>query len=149
MRRLLSQSVRRFAIMDLKVDVKTKNMEEPTVTTSKSTTPIKMEMPPEIALGALAVCEFHTAKFHAQKLGIKLKDIQFKNVNAKFDIAGFKGEEGHKPEFTEVNMDVIVDSDADDKKFDQLVKAVEKFCPIYYLFSKSAKNMNIKWKKAK
>ena len=142
--RLLTKTPRFFgAVYEAKVDILSKNLGEPQIKASRGKEPLTIPSPPETMLGALCVCEFHTAKFWAHKLGIKMTDMQFQNVVAKF---ATNEATGWPKDLKEVTMDVLVSSDADEKKFDELVKNVEAHCPVFIMFKKNTSNMNLRWK---
>ena len=108
--RTLSKVVRRsFAspsntgLVTMAMNVKTKNVMDVFLETKEGDVLIKE--PVKMAIAALASCEVHTLAFNARKRNIKIEDVTFSNVSTVIDLDGFKGVEGHQPDFKVVNME--------------------------------------------
>ena len=148
----LTRSLKRFAghsknLMSFKVTLETNKLTEPKVTVD-GFKGAEIPNPPAMTLAALAVCEQHTALYHAKKLGLKVTQIDFKNVTGSLDMAGFKGVEGYKPDFVDVTLDAEVHGDLSDADVEKLAKVVHDCCPIYNLFKQAGVKVNGTWKKA-
>ncbi len=99
--------------------------------TDKGMTPI------ELLLGSLTSCLAIATVFHAQKRGIKVKNIKAE-ASGSIDLRGFMGEDV-KPGLPEVKVELQVDSDAPKEEMRKLIEFVEKHCPIADTLSSKTK----------
>ncbi|MBO1751404.1 OsmC family protein [Actinotalea sp. BY-33] len=91
--------------------------------------------PVEYALGALIGCQVVTYRFWATRLGIQLEDVQIEAVG-DLDVRGFFGlEEGVRPGFGEIRLDVRLTGPESAERYAELHRAVDEHCPVLDLFT--------------
>lgn len=91
--------------------------------------------PVEYALGALIGCQVVTYRFWASRLGIELDDVRIEAVG-DLDVRGFFGlEEGVRPGFGEIRLDVQLIGPESAERYAQLHAAVDERCPVLDLFA--------------
>jgi putative redox protein len=91
--------------------------------------------PVEHALIALASCQAITYRFWATKLGIELDRLEI-SAEGDIDVRGFFGfEDGIRPGFTEVRLQVTPAGPESAERYQQLADAVDAHCPVLDLFT--------------
>ncbi len=105
----------------------------------------KYPSPIAYALGGLISCSQVTAQLVAKDFGIKLHSFEF-YLTADFDTAILVGgaTEGN-PNFQNVEVNVIVETDAADPVFKRFYEETERRCPLYQLFARSGAKINYHW----
>ncbi|MCP4117524.1 MAG: OsmC family protein [Desulfobacteraceae bacterium] len=98
-------------------------------------------------LGALLSCSQVTAQQVAKDLGIELRSFEF-DLTADLDTAILVGGamEGN-PNFQNVGINAIVDTDAPDDVFSKFYLETERRCPMTQLFSRSGASIKYRWSK--
>ncbi len=84
--------------------------------------------PPALLLSALGACICIVTKFHAEKKGIKIDDIEARVVG-ELDPRGFMGE-NVKPGFEKILVEIKVKSPHSENEIKELIKEAEKHCPL-------------------
>ena len=90
--------------------------------------------PVEYALASLASCQAITYRFWAAKLGIQLDGLEVA-AEGDLDLQGFFGiDEGVRPGFTDVRLDVTPIGPETPERYRELADAVDAHCPVLDLF---------------
>ena len=91
--------------------------------------------PVEHALAALASCQVVTYRFWAARLGVALDDVRVQAAG-DLDVRGFFGlDEGVRPGFTGVRLDVHLSGPESAERYAELHAAVDAHCPVLDLFA--------------
>lgn len=91
--------------------------------------------PVEYALGSLIGCQVVTYRFWARHLGITLDDVQIEAVG-DLDVRGFFGlDEGVRPGFGAIRLDVRLTGPESAERYAELHAAVDAHCPVLDLFT--------------
>jgi uncharacterized OsmC-like protein len=86
--------------------------------------------PVEHLLAALGACQVITYQVWAEKLGIPLDSVDV-DLAGDIDLRGFFGAApGVRPGFQSVEVQVQLKGPAPQEKYDELVDAVERHCPV-------------------
>lgn len=97
------------------------------------------------ALSALISCSQVTAQLVAKDLGVTLKEFEF-DIKADLDTAILvDGATTGNPNFQDLEIDAVVETDISDDLFEKLRVETERRCPIYQLFSRSGVNITNRW----
>lgn len=110
-----------------------------TFDTTKKT--ITESSPLELFLYSLISCENATFRFIAQTKKIKIGKINFPKVEAFYDVRGFTGQEPNN-KFSEINIRMEVESEAEQGKLEEMVSDMKKQCPVYWMISHSGVVIN-------
>ncbi|HDD26458.1 MAG TPA: OsmC family peroxiredoxin [Acidilobales archaeon] len=84
--------------------------------------------PTALILASLAGCICIVARFHAERKGIKIEDMEV-TVSGEFDPRGFAGEDV-KPGFQKIEVEVKIKSPNTEEEIKKFIEFVEKHCPI-------------------
>ncbi|KAK4624248.1 hypothetical protein CLAFUW4_06090 [Fulvia fulva] len=95
-------------------------------------------------LTALSSCTQVTGSIVAKDHGINLKDWKV-SVTGQLDPAVLVGGAEGNANWTSINLDVEVATDADGAKFDKWTSEVERRCPVTQLFKRSGAEWTSKW----
>ena len=91
--------------------------------------------PVEHALAALISCQVVTYRFWAARLGVALDDVRVQAAG-DLDVRGFFGlDEGVRPGFTGVRLDVHLSGPESAERYAELHAAVDAHCPVLDLFA--------------
>ncbi len=86
--------------------------------------------PVELVLAALGTCQEIVYSAYAAVLGIPLNSVKI-NVKGNLNLKGFFGlDENVRPGFEDISYSTSIDSPATSEQLDQLVRVVEKHCPV-------------------
>ena len=86
--------------------------------------------PVELVLAGLATCQEITWRLHADRLGVPLKGVSVKAAG-EIDLRGFFAVDNQvRPGFSQVTLDVTIDSDAPEAELQRLQKTVDDHCPV-------------------
>ncbi len=86
--------------------------------------------PVELVLAALGTCQEIVYSAYAAVLGIHLNSVKV-NVKGNLNLKGFFGlDENIHPGFEDISYTTFIDSPASSEQLNQLVKVVEKHCPV-------------------
>lgn len=100
------------------------------------------------ALGALTSCNQVTASLVARDLGITLGKWTF-DVRGDLDtsvlVGGAEGHPDRGANFDRVEVRAIVETDASEEQFAQLVSETERRCPVSQLFLRSGLEYSNNW----
>ncbi|GHH99400.1 OsmC family protein [Neobacillus kokaensis] len=102
--------------------------------------------PVEYVLGALSSCTSVMIAFIAKEKNFSYQDVEFKNEGT-LDLQGLMGVEGVSPHFQTVNFDVIITTDEQDLRIEELKQEVEKRCPVYNLIKDAGVSIETNWYK--
>jgi len=100
----------------------------------------------EYLLGALAGCETATAAKYGEANDIKFRKMDFQ-VEGDYDFKAHMAGKDLPNRFTQVRMNVTVDTDASQEQVDKLRQLVQENCPINYMLRKSGVDFQVVWKK--
>lgn len=93
--------------------------------------------PVEYALLALGSCWAITYRFWATKLGMQIDTCKV-DVRGDLDVRGVFGlDEGVRPGYTGVEVDVTIGGPESEQSYELLAKAVEEHCPVLDIFANS------------
>ncbi len=102
--------------------------------------------PLETALVSLVGCDGVIINGVANAMGFDYAKVEL-DCSSQIDIRGPKGVPGIRPYFETLDLSIVVYTDEDDKRFDQLQKNVEFRCPVMNLFRAAQVEMNVTWTK--
>ena len=85
--------------------------------------------PVEYLAAALAGCLNVTGHVVANEMGIKIENLEFE-VEGELDPRGFMGKADVRPGYTQMNIKVNVETDADNETLNKWLNTVEKRCPV-------------------
>lgn len=89
----------------------------------------------DMLLEALAACAGVTLNAVATALEIELRDAEI-HAEGDLDFRGTLGVDKAAPVgFTEIRLDVRLDTDADDEQLDNLLKLTERYCVVFQTLS--------------
>ena len=114
-------------------------------TSNKTEEKFEVDEPLEGIVACMCTCEIHTAEFFAKKLGINLKGFEIKNVEADYDIRNFSDSPNSPNRFTQIRMEVLLDTDASDEQINELKEKVHGHCPIYRMIAGSGVEIKDTW----
>jgi uncharacterized OsmC-like protein len=100
--------------------------------------------PVEYVLAALSSCTSVMIAFIAKEQNFSYKGASFANEGT-IDLQGLMGVEGVSPHFQTVQFDVILDTDEDDARIEQLKLEVEKRCPVMNLLKDAGTEVQSNW----
>ena len=100
--------------------------------------------PTETLMASLIGCTNVISKRIAHKMGIELGEMDIQ-LSAKFDRRGTMLEEEIDVPFSEVTMDIEIDTDATEEQIDMLKIDLAKFCPIAKVLRGSGVNIIENW----
>ncbi len=107
----------------------------------------KIGKPLETILAALSGCENTTACYYAKTLDIEIRNMSFQ-VEADYDTVRFHSV-GEPNIFSQIRMNVEVDTDGTQEDVDKLRDAVAKHSPIQNMLSMSGVDIQSNWIKKK
>jgi uncharacterized OsmC-like protein len=91
--------------------------------------------PVEYILGGLAACQEITYRLYADQLGIPLDGVSV-TVKGDIDLRGFFAvDDGVRPGFQNVTVEVEFDSPASDTELQELKETVDTHCPVLDILS--------------
>ncbi|BBE30528.1 osmotically inducible protein C [Tepiditoga spiralis] len=86
--------------------------------------------PVEYLAAALAGCLNVTGHMVANEMGIKIENLEFE-VEGELDPRGFMGKANNvRPGYSQMNIKVNVETDADNETLNKWLDIVEKRCPV-------------------
>jgi len=100
--------------------------------------------PTETLMASLIGCTNVISKRIAHKMGIELGEMDIQ-LSAKFDRRGTMLEEEIDVPFSEVTMDIEIDTDATEEQINMLKIDLAKFCPIAKVLRGSGVNIIENW----
>ena len=100
--------------------------------------------PTETLMASLIGCTNVISKRIAHKMGIELGEMDIQ-LSAKFDRRGTMLEEEIDVPFSEVKMDIEIDTDATEEQINMLKIDLAKFCPIAKVLRGSGVNIIENW----
>lgn len=100
--------------------------------------------PTETLMSSLIGCTNVISKRIAHKMGIELGEMDIQ-LSAKFDRRGTMLEEEIDVPFSEVTMDIEIDTDATEEQINMLKIDLAKFCPIAKVLRGSGVNIIENW----
>ena len=100
--------------------------------------------PTETLMASLIGCTNVISKRIAHKIGIELGEMDIQ-LSAKFDRRGTMLEEEIDVPFSEVTMDIEIDTDATEEQINMLKIDLAKFCPIAKVLRGSGVNIIENW----
>ena len=100
--------------------------------------------PTETLMASLIGCTNVISKRIAHKMGIELGEMDIQ-LSAKFDRRGTMLEEEIDVPFSEVTMDIEIDTDATEEQINMLKIDLAKFCPISKVLRGSGVNIIENW----
>lgn len=100
--------------------------------------------PTETLMASLIGCTNVISKRIAHKMGIELGEMDIQ-LSAKFDRRGTMLEEEIDVPFSEVTMDIEIDTDATEEEINMLKIDLAKFCPIAKVLRGSGVNIIENW----
>ena len=100
--------------------------------------------PTETLMASLIGCTNVISKRIAHKMGIELGEMDIQ-LSAKFDRRGTMLEEEINVPFSEVTMDIEIDTDATEEQINMLKIDLAKFCPIAKVLRGSGVNIIENW----
>jgi len=100
--------------------------------------------PTETLMASLIGCTNVISKRIAHKMGIELGEMDIQ-LSAKFDRRGTLLEEEIDVPFSEVTMDIEIDTDATEEQINMLKIDLAKFCPIAKVLRGSGVNIIENW----
>ncbi len=100
--------------------------------------------PTETLMASLIGCTNVISKRIAHKMGIELGEMDIQ-LTAKFDRRGTMLEEEIDVPFSEVTMDIEIDTDATEEQINLLKIDLAKFCPIAKVLRGSGVNITENW----
>ena len=100
--------------------------------------------PTETLMASLIGCTNVISKRIAHKMGIELGEMDIQ-LSAKFDRRGTMLEEEIDVPFSEVKMDIEIDTDATEEQLNMLKIDLAKFCPIAKVLRGSGVNIIENW----
>ena len=100
--------------------------------------------PTETLMASLLGCTNVISKRIAHKMGIELGEMDIQ-LSAKFDRRGTMLEEEIDVPFSEVTMDIEIDTDATEEQINMLKIDLAKFCPIAKVLRGSGVNIIENW----
>lgn len=100
--------------------------------------------PTETLMASLIGCTNVISKRIAHKMGIELGEMDIQ-LSAKFDRRGTMLEEEIDVPFSEVTMDIEIDTDATEEQINMLKIDLVKFCPIAKVLRGSGVNIIENW----
>ena len=100
--------------------------------------------PTETLMASLMGCTNVISKRIAHKMGIELGEMDIQ-LSAKFDRRGTMLEEEIDVPFSEVTMDIEIDTDATEEQINMLKIDLAKFCPIAKVLRGSGVNIIENW----
>ena len=100
--------------------------------------------PTETLMASLIGCTNVISKRIAHKMGIELGEMDIQ-LSAKFDRRGTMLEEEIDVPFSEVTMDIEIDTDATEEQINMLKIDLAKFCPIAKVLRGSGVNIMENW----
>ena len=100
--------------------------------------------PTETLMASLIGCTNVISKRIAHKMGIELGEMDIQ-LTAKFDRRGTMLEEEIDVPFSEVTMDIEIDTDATEEQINMLKIDLAKFCPIAKVLRGSGVNIIENW----
>ena len=100
--------------------------------------------PTETLMASLIGCTNVISKRIAHKMGIELGEMDIQ-LSAKFDRRGTMLEEELDVPFSEVTMDIEIDTDATEEQINMLKIDLAKFCPIAKVLRGSGVNIIENW----
>ena len=100
--------------------------------------------PTETLMASLLGCTNVISKRIAHKMGIELGEMDIQ-LSAKFDRRGTMLEEEIDVPFSEVKMDIEIDTDATEEQINMLKIDLAKFCPIAKVLRGSGVNIIENW----
>ena len=100
--------------------------------------------PTETLMASLIGCTNVISKRIAHKMGIELGEMDIQ-LSAKFDRRGTMLEEEIDVPFSEVTMDIEIDTDATEEQINMLKIDLAKFCPIAKVLRGSGVNIIEYW----
>ena len=100
--------------------------------------------PTETLMASLIGCTNVISKRIAHKMGIDLGEMDIQ-LSAKFDRRGTMLEEEIDVPFSEVTMDIEIDTDATEEQINMLKIDLAKFCPIAKVLRGSGVNIIENW----
>ncbi|KAJ5071696.1 osmc family peroxiredoxin [Anaeramoeba ignava] len=94
-----------------------------------------------VTLSGLAGCEVVLLRMIAKEKKVEIGDVKM-NINGKLDKSGLKGDLSVFPGFQTIEVEMKLESKADDKLLQEVVEAASKRCPVAMMLST---NPNIKF----
>jgi uncharacterized OsmC-like protein len=89
----------------------------------------KAPNPLEYMFTALASCLNVTAHQVAKEHDVEVESLEI-DVEGELDLAGFMGDEDERAGFQEVNLEVRMESDADEETEKEILREAETRCPV-------------------
>ncbi len=90
-------------------------------------------------LASLATCQEITFRVFTELLDIDIEELHI-CAEGDIDLRGFFAiDDAIRPGFSEIRYTIEIATDAEDSKLKELVKTVEKYCPVYDMLSKGTK----------
>ena len=102
-----------------------------TLTLGSNKVVFEITSPLETVLTGLAACENTTTRNYAREHRLQIKNMNFKKVAAKYNIDGFLGKPVDKNVFSEVEIDVEVETNMKETDFEKMHHEIIKRCPVY------------------
>lgn len=104
---------------------------------------VETNSPLELLLFTLIACE--NATFHAVALEkkVKLGQINFKKVEAKYDTKGFYGLDPNN-KFSTIDLDIEVEANTNEQNIQEMLELVRTRCPIRNMLFLAGVNINEK-----
>ncbi len=102
--------------------------------------------PLETTLASLLGCDAAILNRVADAMGFDYAKVELE-CSSQIDIRGSEGVRGIRPYFETLELSIVVYTDEDDKRFNQLVKNVELRCPVMNLFKAAQVEMDVQWSK--
>ncbi|UZG60278.1 OsmC family protein [Rhodococcus opacus] len=84
--------------------------------------------PVEVLLVSLGACQEMVYAIYASMMGIELDSVTV-YLKGHLDVRGFMGEEGVPPGYQEITFETRIESQADAKSIEALIRTVEACCP--------------------
>jgi len=114
----------------------------------KTNNEYKIGKPLEFILATLAGCENTTASSYAKTLGIEIRSVSFQ-AEADYESSRFYSLEGKPNIFSQIRMNVEVDTDGTQEDVEKLRAVVAKHNPIQNMLSSSGVDIQSTWTKKK
>jgi uncharacterized OsmC-like protein len=108
-----------------------------------------IKSPLEVLLGALCTCKTHTAFYTAKNhLKINIDNMNFVKAEGVIDVRGFAGDPSVRSKFSEINLEVIVETNGTQAQVEELGKLVARRCPVACILEDSGAKISATWRKA-
>ena len=97
-------------------------------------------------VGCLLSCKIHTLNYHQKFFNVNINNIEFNNVEAEVNLAGFMLKENEISMLNYIKADVKIDRNGSQKDFDNLIEKVEKCCPVYNMLNTAGVKLELNFK---